>query len=218
MLVRAKMACSQYAIPTAVCEAIFTLLQSGPIPTITLRNYLAPQLPSSFKVDSTFIFNFKMKMKRLEIKYCNKGGVPLAELRKIFHPKSLEEAPEFWYNDPCMEAIFRDAMMEVMEERVDGKTKIFVVMEKVKRAVASGYDYRIYYSDDGRPTGVLQMTPNQMHKFRRYGTVFSFDAQMKFKNTFGWVYVSFSGTNMSNVLDNFFLGWTDVIIHSAPES
>ena len=52
------------------------------------------------------------------------------------------------------------------------------------------------------------MTPNQMHKFRRYVTVFSFDAQMKFKNKFGWVYVSFSGTNMSNQLDNFFDGLT----------
>ena len=48
------------------------------------------------------------------------------------------------------------------------------------------------------------MAPSQMHKFQHYGTVFAFDVQLKFKNKFGWVYVSFSGTNMSNQLDNFF--------------
>ena len=155
MLVRAKRACSQYAISIEVCKAIYELLQAGPIPTITLRNYLAPQLPAAFKVDATFICNFKMKMKQLEEHYCNTGGVPFSELRRVFHRNILKEAAKPWCTDPMMEQIFKDAIMEAMEERVDGKTKIFVVMEKVKQAVAHGYDYRIYFSDDGCPIGVL---------------------------------------------------------------
>lgn len=71
-------------------------------------------------------------------------------------------------------------MMKAMKECVDGKTRNFVVMEKVMQAVACGYDYRVYYSDDGCPIGVLQMRPSQMHKFRWYGTVFAFNAQLKF--------------------------------------
>ena len=121
---------------------------------------LGSTTPTAFKVDVTFICNFKMKLKRLEEDYCKNGGVPLSELRKFFHPNSLKEAAKPWYADPIMEPIFKESMMEAMEEHADGKTKIFVVMEKVKQAVAHGYDYRVYFSDDGRPIRVLQMAPS----------------------------------------------------------
>ena len=54
-----------------------------------------------------------------------------------------------------------------------------------------------------RPMGVIQMTPYQKMMDLRYGDVCACDAQMKYRNSLGWIYWSCSGSNNNNKLNNF---------------
>jgi len=112
MLIKAKRATGQYSISPEVCLALLKLTRAGPIPTITLRTYLQGQFPSTMKITATTICNIKMKCCKLEQTFNKPEDIPGSELKRVFDSSSLEMAPEHWYQNPNMEKIFDEAMME----------------------------------------------------------------------------------------------------------
>ena len=207
LLIKAKRACHQYAIPIDFCTGLIKMMDCGPMPTLTLRTYLQTQFPNSQRVDATMISNFRMKCRSLKLKYGDVEHIPGSEMKRVFEPDSLEQIPEHFDSDPVFAEIWRKSMQEVLVGIGRDPTEEFAilkVMRKVKECQPLGYDYRVFtHSSDSRPSGVLHMTPYQIKSFIRYGDVLSIDGQAKRKNTFGWSYCGTGGKNNNNELVNF---------------
>ena len=202
-VISSRMACHQYSVPLSACITLHQLSRHGPIPTITLRGYLQDLFPNSVHVTSLMVANLRAKLKKIHIVYPKSEDVPGSSLRKIFDPSSLEVAQENVFDDPIMANIYEEAMIEVLTGDDSKEFALKSIMENIKSTQKNGYDYRIYYGDDGRPRGVLQMTPAQRNNFQRYGDVMSMDAQHKRRNRLGWIYFSASTTNNNNKIVNF---------------
>ena len=115
MLIKAKRSTHQYAISLEVAKKIMEMLDSGPLPTKTLRSFLQKQVPNTMKISSSMVCNVKVKAKKLQSKYGNNiYNIPSNEIRRVFHENSLEEAPENWHSDPTFAKVFKESMMEVL--------------------------------------------------------------------------------------------------------
>ena len=187
MIIRAKRQCHQYTVPLPSCIEIMKLSKHGPIPIQILRGYMQDLYPNTQVITAQMVGNLR---------------IPGVELRRAFEPASMEVAPENIYNDPAMAKIFEEAIIEIFMGDDPNEFELVRIMELVKKSQPNGYDYRVYRGVDGRPRGVIQMTPFQKKSDIRYGDVLSMDAQLKYRNTLGWVYWSMTGTNNFNTIAN----------------
>ena len=204
MLVKQSKACYQYTIPPHVCRTIVGLMASGPVSVMTLRNYYQSQLPPGTSVTSMMIVNLRMKCRLLEMQYGETSAVPTEQLARVFDPSSLEVAPQSWNDDPVMKGILHDCLVDAWTgDPRDQEFAIGKVLRLLKEECAHGFDYRIYYNSEGRPEGLVTMTPSQRYNHIRYGSVCAQDAQEKTRNTYGWRYSSVSGKNNEYRLVNF---------------
>ena len=107
MLIRAKKATNKYAISPDVMRKVMEMLDAGPVPTKTLRNFLQKQYPNTVKVTSVMVNNVRMKAKLLERQYGNDPQfIPNNVLARTFSPNSMEVAPENWDSDPTFYNIY----------------------------------------------------------------------------------------------------------------
>ena len=206
MLVQAKQATKKYTIAPTVLRKIMEMMESGPLPTKTLRTFMQKQYPEMLVITSTMVCNVRMKVKYLLRKYGNSlNDVPSYEINRVFHPNSLEVAPQDWDNDPTFAKVYKDAMMEVLSgDGLDCAFPIFRIMNHIKSSQIKGYDYRVYTSNTcGRPQGIMHMLPAMVQAFIRYGDVIALDVQNRAKNTYGWNGCFPSGTNNNKKLQNF---------------
>ncbi len=156
MLIKPKIATHQYAIPPEVCQTMLSLIEDGPIHPLHLKNFLKQFYPNRQAVIHQMMFNFCLKCKDLEMKFGSLGNVSTDHANAIFDPASLENAPEHWDTDPKYSQVYKDAMQEILlgpVEDFDGQIAIIKIMEKVKECQGNRYDYRVFYTDDGRPAG-----------------------------------------------------------------
>ncbi len=180
MMIRAKKATFQYTLRPHVLREVLRMLESGPVLTKTLRNYLQKQYPSTVFISSTMVWNVRMRAQQLKQSY---GGdpdsYPSDEIRRIFNPDSMEVAPEDWKTNPVFAKIYEDAMIETLSGDKEASTFPLVdILKKVKETQDSGYDYRIYYGKCKRPMGMIQMTPSQKYNYIRYGNLQSKDMRL----------------------------------------
>jgi hypothetical protein len=204
MLIKAKKTTHQYTVRPEVLRKILEMLDSGPIPTKTLRSFLQKQFPPTVKITSVMVANVRMMAQKLKIQYGHDTNlIPNDAIRKVFHVNSLENAPEDWDSDPILADIYKNAMMDVLSGD-DVSFPLARIMEKIKEAQTKGYDYRIFLdSDSRRPQGVMHMVPAMIKAFLRYGDICALDVQARHKNTYGWSGCFPSGTNNNNKLQNF---------------
>ncbi len=73
-------------------------------------------------------------------------------------------------------------------------------MEKVKQCQDNRFDYRVFYAEDGRPAGMMYMTPYQIRPYLTYSDLSLLDWQLKRKNTYGWVFCGPAGTNNNKTI------------------
>jgi hypothetical protein len=183
------------------------MMNAGPIPTKTFRNYLQSQLPFSLRITPQMVCNVRIRVKLLQRKYgTNVQAVPTDELKSVVCQSSLENAPEYDYLDPVFSKVYKETMMDVLSGDVTEKDFAIVdVMNKIKECQQMGYNYRVYRTDDalGRPMGVMQMTMANIRRFIRDGNVIAIDVQDKSKNTYGWSGNYPSGYNGNNKLENY---------------
>lgn len=144
-----------------------------------------------------------MKAKKLEGLYGTVDQIPTLAAQQIFDKDSLENAPVDWDKNPVFAKIFKQSMMDVCSGDDPNEFRLAKLMKNVKLKLQSGYDFKIYHGPNGRPSGVMQMTPYQCHNFRRFGNVISCDMQLKRKNTMGWGGCFPAGKNNDNKLVNF---------------
>ena len=57
------------------------------------------------------------------------------------------------------------------------------------KSTVHGFDYRIAYSNEGRPTALLYMTSRMRYNLIRYGNIFFIDGQKRRFNTLSWPYI-----------------------------
>ena len=191
MLIKAKRTTHKYAVTQEVATDVVKMIQSGPIPTKTLRNYLQDNVyPETVSITSVMVMNVKARALRLAHKFRdNPSAMSFEDVRRFFNPASLENAPENWHSDPIYANVFKECMFEVLSGNdAGGVFPIVKVVEKSKRNNRKGkYDFGIYHATCGRPCGVMQMTPAQSRTFLRWGDLCAIDAQEKMKNLWGWV-------------------------------
>ena len=202
-VISSRMGCHQYSIPLQACITLVSLSRHGPIPTITLRGYLQDLYPTTVKVTATMVANLRVKLKKINIEFPKSEDVPGSSLRRLFDPSSLEVAQENVFDDPVMAKIYEEAMVDQLIGDDPNDFALRSICEAIKTTQNNGYDYRIYYGEDGRPRGVIQMTPAQRQKCQRYGDVMGIDAQLKRRNRLGWIYFSATGTNNNKKINNF---------------
>lgn len=206
LMMKAKKSSHQYNINLDSCLNIAKMMHAGPIPSVTIRNYIQNAYPTSQVISTAMVCNIRMKCKKLMMD-CNNdpNAIPGSEIMKIFDVNSMESAPEDWELNPVFSQIYYDAMCEVCtgDSHNPKEFTIVKVMEEVKQKMSFGYDYRIFYGPSNRPEGLFQMTPYEIHMFRRYGDVSAIDIQAKQKNTFGWSSSCPAGYNNNNKLVTF---------------
>ncbi len=152
------------------------------------------------------MFNFCLKCKELWNKYDYLVNLPKDKADAVFDPEILEDAPEHWGTNPGYSQVFKESMQEVLLGSVkdfDRQIAIVKIMEKVNQCQGNGYDYRVFYAEDGRPGVIMYMTPYQMRQFLLYGDVSSLDWQLKRKNTYGLVFCGPVGMNTNKKLVHF---------------
>jgi hypothetical protein len=204
MLIKAKKASHQYTIRPEVLRKTIELLSSGPVPTLTLRNFLQNQYPPTLKITSVMVCNVRMQVKALQLKYGNNtNNIPSEQISRAFSQKSLETAPEDWDSNPVLAGIYQEAMMEVLAGEGEHTFPLVEIMDKIKQVQRKGYDYRVYRTECGRVTGVMHMVPAMITTFRRYGDICALDVQARRKNNYGWSGCFPSGNNNNNKLQNF---------------
>ena len=118
----------------------------------------------------------------------------------------LENAPEHWDTNPIYSLVFKEAMQDIVlgsVEDFDGQIAIVKIMEKVKQSQENGFDYRVFYAEDGRPAGLMYMTPFQIRQFLCYCDLTALNWQLKRMNTHGWVFCGPAGTNNNKKLVHF---------------
>ena len=113
MLVKAKKVTQKYVISPEVIRKVMEMLDSGPVPTKTLRRFLQKQYPSMVKITSNMVNNVRMKVKLMQRKYGDDPSlIPTNEIARTFNPKSLEEAPENCNSDPTFAKIYKESMLD----------------------------------------------------------------------------------------------------------
>ena len=85
----------------------------------------------------------------------------------------------------------------------ESRFPIVSVMEKIKLAQKSGYEYCIFNMNNYRPEGVMHMVPAMICSFCRFGDFIHLNVQDKTKNSYGWGGCFPSGYNNNNKLQNF---------------
>ena len=182
---KAKKSTGKYSrLSSDVVAHIFKMISSGPIPTLTLRAYLQEHVyPDTMKITSVMVMNIKAQVLRLHRKY---GGVSpsvsMKDMRSVFHKRSLEYAPQDWYTDPIYAKVFKQSMTEVLStDDRGGAFPIVQVMNKIKLAQSTGYEYDVFLSRSGQPVGLMQMVPSQKEAHLRFGDIIAIDSQDKTK-------------------------------------
>ncbi len=210
MLIKAKMSTHQNIISPEACHTMLSLIENGPIHPLHLNNFLKRFYLDSQEVTPTMVFNFHLKCKDLKLKYGCLGNVPTEQANAVFDPSSLENAPEHWDTNPKYSKVFKDATQEILlgpVENFDGQIAIVKLMEKVIECQGNRYNYRVFYTDDRQPAGLMYMTLYQIQQFLQYGDLSSLDWQLKRKNTNRWVFCGHLGTNSNKRLVHFALSF-----------
>ncbi len=88
-------------------------------------------------------------------------------------------------------------------EDFDGQIAIVKFMEKVKQSKENGFDYRVFYAENGSPAALMYMTPFQIRQFLCYCDLIALNWQLKRMNTHGWVFCGPAGTNNNKKLVHF---------------
>ena len=108
-------------------------------------------------------------------------GIKLSSTRKL----SMEDlAPSL---DPMLRANFTKMFTNIMKEDKSVWTTIHF-LTKCKTEI-TGFDYRIQYGSDGKPTAVMYMTPRMRYNLIRYSNIMFLDSQKRQYNRLGWPYI-----------------------------
>ena len=90
-------------------------MDSGPIATKTLQNYLQKQFPPTMKINTTMLSNVKVCVEMFHLKYRNNTEtIPPNKMRRVFHKNSLNNAPQNCSSKPTFGKIYKDCIMEVL--------------------------------------------------------------------------------------------------------
>ena len=114
-LLKSKIAAKEYSISIPVARKILEMMDSGPLPTKTLRCFLQKQVPSYMKISSTMVFNDRAKAKMLRRKFgADPAHFPTEEVRRVFHENSLKNAPSDWASEQIYADVYKESMIEVL--------------------------------------------------------------------------------------------------------
>ena len=155
----------------------------------------------------------KAQLLRLHGKY---GGVSpfmcMKDIRSVFHKRSLENAPQDWYTDPIYAKVFKQCTTEVLatDDR-GGAFPIVQVMNKIKLAQPTGYEYDVFVPLSGQPIDLIHMVTSQKESRLRFGDIIAVDSQNITKNTCGRVGKFPSEWNGNNKCVSF----CDAITHTS---
>ena len=69
MLVKAKVSTHRYSISVDGCRKLVEMMDSGPLPTVTLKHYLEKHYLSCVRITSMTVFNVCVKVNKLRSQY-----------------------------------------------------------------------------------------------------------------------------------------------------
>jgi hypothetical protein len=104
-----------------------------------------------------------------------------------FTPLSKNEDIKLDDSEACHSKV-REFMRQIMQDSGEG-WKAEAYLRKLKEHTA-GFDYRIGYSNDGRPEAIVWITPTMRKSWIRYGATIFLDAMKRKMNSLHWPYIA----------------------------
>ena len=88
LVIKAKISSHRYTISLDGCQKIIQLMDSGPIPTKTLKHFLEKQYPTSVRITAKMIYNVRVKVKQLKSRYGSDiQSISSDMIKRVFNPQ-----------------------------------------------------------------------------------------------------------------------------------
>jgi hypothetical protein len=159
-------------------------------PTAILKDTLKRYLPATFaNVDAQYCANFRARVKIFFLKNCNRPcGMKEAQdlLVGLSRPDTASHETLDTY-DPFVKMNLK-SMLENILATDHGTWHALHFMEECNK-VAVGFDYRVWYSENGEPRGICWMSPEMRTDLIRFGTHMFLDSKKTQYNGIGWPYI-----------------------------
>ena len=199
----------------ALQEMINLLREAGgALDNRLLRSMLKNVLPGHIALDDQYLRNFKKRMMRyvMDPSLISRRK---QELDRLIHGQAIA-ADEVSTFDEC---VMGDNLRQLMIGQLTSKGSMWNVESYLIRCTKqlSGFDYRIWRSDEGRPLGIVWMTEMMKKRLLRFGTVLFVDYMKRKYNKESWPYcgpvildgnneigVVGESLNLSESLDGYF--------------
>ena len=154
-----------------------------------LHPYLQQYLPHHKGVDSQFVNNFRKKALKFLLQRKNIKHITQEEAHHLASGKKLSAADEIIdVDDKIVTTNLKILFMKIMQEKSNTWTAIRYLEEQQKQI--PGFVYSITKDDDGKPCGIMYMTPRMRQNLIRFGDLLFLDAQQRQFNNNGFPYIS----------------------------
>ena len=168
-------------------SAVAMLKENPSLPANLLRPLLKSALPTATVLDSKFINNFRIRVANYHAKNVNSTIVTMEDSIKLASSCKLSAEESVSFHDPMVRANFNDMFRNIMKE--DPSTWTAIQFLRKCKSEVPGFDYRLSYGVDGKPTAVMYMTPRMRYNLVRYGNIMFLDSQKRQYNRHGWPYI-----------------------------
>lgn len=169
---------------------LINFLSLGPLPTNTIRKAMKQFLPPSLGVTATDVFNLRIRVQ----KYIDTGSTPsIDEAQGIVdtlqsakgeflpldqqNPSFLDEASRL------SKSLLREALSEPSTT-----LQLRTYLESLAQR-DPGFRFKISFSSDNVPTGIVWQTPAMRRDVERYGDALFLDCMKRQQNSLHWPYI-----------------------------
>ena len=171
-----------------VMTTAVTMLKENPsLPARQLRPLLKSALPTVMVLDSKYLNNFRLRVANYHAKHLNSTVVTMEDGIKLARNCNLSAEEAVSFHDPMVRANFNEMFRNIMKE--DPSTWTAIQFLRKCKSEVHGFDYRLSYGVDGKPTAVMYMTPRMRYNLVRYGNIMFLDSQSRQYNRLGWPYI-----------------------------
>lgn len=183
--IKTKLVTKKYLLSPEACLKMLMLIEDGPMNPLHLRNFLNWFHPDTLSITPQMIFVFCLKCKNLQQKYGSLGNVPTNKAKCFWFFNKSQELSRHWDTKTIYCQLFKDVVQEILlgsAEELGGQIAVVKIMEKVKEYQENGYDYRVFYAEDGGQAEIMYMTLYQIRKFLLHGDLTALDWQLNMKH------------------------------------
>ncbi len=164
-------------------------------------NFLKKFYPNNQGASPHMMFNFHQKCKDLQCKYGSLGNVPSDQANAVFIQQVMKILLSIGTLLPSIPKCFLSNEGDIARSNW-GLWWSDCSVEKVKHCQGNGYDFGVFYAQDGHPAGMMYTMPYPWQVLC-HSDLNSMDWQLKRKNTYGWVFCGPAGTNNNKKIVHF---------------